>query len=40
MANPAMARHDIRAQLMPRRYTTIAAEIGAKVSSLDRKSVV
>jgi RND family efflux transporter MFP subunit len=33
-ANPAMARHDIRAQLMPRRYTTIAAEIGAKVSSL------
>lgn len=30
----AMARHDIRAQLMPRRYTTIAAEIGAKVSSL------
>ena len=34
MANPAMARHDIRAQLMPRRYTTIAAEIGAKVSSL------
>lgn len=33
-ASPAMARHDIRAQLMPRRYTTIAAEIGAKVSSL------
>lgn len=32
--SPAMARHDIRAQLMPRRYTTIAAEIGAKVSSL------
>ena len=30
----AMGRHDIRAQLMPRRYTTIAAEIGAKVSSL------
>jgi len=29
-----MARQDIRAQLMPRRYTTIAAEIGAKVSSL------
>ena len=29
-----MARHDIRAQLMPRRYTTIAAEIGAKVSAL------
>ena len=33
-ASPAMARHDIRAQLMPRRYTTIAAEIGAKVSGL------
>lgn len=33
-ASPAMARHDIRAQLMPRRYTTIAAEIGAKISSL------
>ena len=33
-AGPAMARQDIRAQLMPRRYTTIAAEIGAKVSSL------
>jgi len=33
-ANPAMARHDIRAQLMPRRYTTIAAEIGAKVSAI------
>lgn len=30
----AMSRQDIRAQLMPRRYTTIAAEIGAKVSSL------
>lgn len=33
-AASAMARQDIRAQLMPRRYTTIAAEIGAKVSSL------
>lgn len=32
--HPAMARHDIRAQLMPRRYTTIAAEIGAKVSAM------
>ena len=32
--NPAMNRQDIRAQLMPRRYTTIAAEIGAKVSNL------
>ena len=30
----SMARQDIRAQLMPRRYTTIAAEIGAKISSL------
>lgn len=29
-----MERHDIRAQLMPRRYTTIAAEIGAKVSGI------
>ena len=27
-------RYDIRAQLMPKRYTTVAAEIGAKVSSL------
>lgn len=33
-ARPALERHDIRAQLMPRRYTTIAAEIGAKVSSI------
>jgi RND family efflux transporter MFP subunit len=32
--NSTMARLDIRAQLMPRRYTTIAAEIGAKVSQL------
>ena len=31
---PAMARQDIRAQLLPRRYTTVAAEIGAKVSAL------
>ena len=30
----AMERQDIRAQLMPRRYTTIAAEIGAKVSAI------
>jgi len=29
-----MPKHDIRAQLMPRRYTTIAAEIGAKVSAI------
>lgn len=27
-------RSDIRAQLLPKRYTTIAAEIGAKVSAL------
>lgn len=32
--NSGLARQDIRAQLTPRRYTTIAAEIGAKVSSL------
>lgn len=32
---PAMLeRREIRAQLMPRRYTTLAAEIGAKVSRL------
>lgn len=30
----AMSRPDIRAQLMPRRFTTIAAEIGAKVSAI------
>lgn len=30
----AIERQDIRAQLMPRRYTTIAAEIGAKVNRL------
>lgn len=29
-----LARQAIRAQLMPRRYTTLAAEIGAKVSRL------
>jgi RND family efflux transporter MFP subunit len=32
--NSATLKHDIRAQLMPRRYTTIAAEIGAKVSAI------
>lgn len=31
---PAIERQDIRAQLMPRRYTTIASEIGAKISRL------
>ena len=34
IAPPTMARYDIRAQLMPLRYTTIAAEIGAKVSAI------
>jgi RND family efflux transporter MFP subunit len=35
-ASPAAAldRREIRAQLMPRRYTTLAAEIGAKVNRL------
>ena len=33
-AAPTIARYDIRAQLMPLRYTTIAAEIGAKVSAI------
>jgi len=33
-ARPTLERQDIRAQLMPRRYTTIAAEIGAKVSAI------
>lgn len=31
---PALEKQDIRAQLSPRRFTTIAAEIGAKVSRL------
>lgn len=30
----AIERQDIRAQLLPRRYTTVAAEIGAKISQL------
>lgn len=30
----AIERHDIRAQLMPSRFTTIAAEIAAKVSAI------
>lgn len=33
-AAPALEKREIRAQLMPRRYTTLAAEIGAKVKSL------
>lgn len=32
VARQALEKQDIRAQLTPRRYTTIAAEIGAKVS--------
>lgn len=31
---PGLEQRDIRAQLSPRRYTTLAAEIGAKVSRL------
>jgi len=33
-ATPAFNQQEIRAQLSPRRYTTLAAEIGAKVSNL------
>lgn len=33
-AKTAIERQEIRAQLLPRRYTTIAAEIGAKISSM------
>ncbi|HZX33266.1 MAG TPA: efflux RND transporter periplasmic adaptor subunit [Rhodocyclaceae bacterium] len=33
-ANAGLEKREIRAQLMPRRYTTLAAEIGAKVSRL------
>ena len=33
-AKPAIERQEIRAQLLPRRYTTVAAEIGAKVKRL------
>jgi membrane fusion protein (multidrug efflux system) len=31
---PVFERQEIRAQLLPRRYTTIAAEIGARINSL------
>ena len=31
---PSLERQEIRAQLMPRRYTTIAAEIGAKINRM------
>lgn len=34
VAGVALEKREIRAQLMPRRYTTLAAEIGAKVSRL------
>lgn len=33
-ASSSPVRFDIRAQLMPKRYTTIAAEIGAKISAM------
>ena len=33
-AKPALEKQDIRAQLSPRRFTTIAAEIGAKISRI------
>lgn len=33
-AKTAIERQEIRAQLLPRRYTTVAAEIGAKVNRL------
>lgn len=34
IAKSAIERQEIRAQLLPRRYTTIAAEIGAKISNM------
>ena len=33
-AKPSLEQQEIRAQLAPHRYTTLAAEIGAKISSL------
>lgn len=33
-ARTAIERQDIRAQLLPRRYTTVAAEIGAKIQRM------
>ena len=33
-ARPALEKQDIRAQLTPRRFTTIAGEIGAKISRI------
>lgn len=32
---PALEKQDIRAQLTPRRFTTIAAEVGAKISRIN-----
>lgn len=34
LPKPSIERQEIRAQLLPRRYTTIAAEIGARISRL------
>lgn len=34
VAKTAIERQEIRAQLLPRRYTTVAAEIGAKINRL------
>jgi membrane fusion protein (multidrug efflux system) len=34
LARPGTERQEIRAQLMPRRYTTVAAEIPAKINEL------
>jgi len=34
LAKPSLEQQEIRAQLAPHRYTTLAAEIGAKISSL------
>jgi RND family efflux transporter MFP subunit len=34
-ARSAIERQDIRAQLAPRRYTTLAAEVGARISRID-----
>jgi RND family efflux transporter MFP subunit len=34
ITRPALEKQEIRAQLAPRRYTTIAAEVGAKISRI------
>jgi RND family efflux transporter MFP subunit len=34
VTKPALERQEIRAQLLPRRYTTIAAEIGARINRI------